>query len=340
MSFFKMFLLLLRGLMVSRAKLSLELLALRQQLAIFQRTIQRPRIRKRDRLFWVGFSRIWKDWRSTLIIVKPETVLKWHRQGFKMYWYWKSRVGHGGRPKVDKEIRELIRRISRENPLWGVPRIQSELRLVGYDVAESTVAKYRVRGAKPPSQNWRTFLENHIGQIASVDFFTVPTITFRVFFCFLVLLHDRRRVVHFNVTQHPTAPWTGQQVIEAFPEDTAPQYLLRDRDKIYGADFIERIEGMDIKEVLTAPRSPWQRAFVERLIGSVRRECLNHVIVLGEDHLRRILRAYFRYYHESRTHLSLERNSPVPRKVELPAKGRIIAIPQVGGLHHLYQRCA
>ena len=240
-------------------------------------------------------------------------------------------------PKVDKEIRELIRRISRENPLWGVPRIPSELRLVGYDVAESTVAKYRVWGAKPPSQSWRTFLENHIGQIASVDFFTVPTITFRVFFCFLALLHDRRRVVHFNVTQHPTAPWTGQQVMEAFPEDTAPRYLLRNRDKIYGANFIERIEGMDIQEVLTAPRSPWQRAFVERLIGSVRQECLNHVIVLGEDHLRRILRAYFRYYHESRTHLSWERNSPVPRKVELPAKGRIIAIPQVGGLHHRFK---
>jgi putative transposase len=184
-----------------------------------------------------------------------------------MYWRWKSRSSQGGRPKLDREIRDLIRKISGENPLWGVPRIQSELRLLGYEVAESTVAKYRVRSQKPPSQTWKTFLENHAGEITSIDFFTVPTITFRILFCFVVLRHDRRQVVHFNVTAHPTALWTGQQMVHAFPEDTAPRYLLRDRDKIYGDSFHDRVKGMDIEEIQTARRSPWQSPFVERLIA-------------------------------------------------------------------------
>jgi transposase InsO family protein len=325
---------------MSRAKLCLELLALRQQLVILRRTVQRPQIQNRDRCFWIVVSRIWKDWRQALIIVKPATVIKWHRQGFKRYWRWKSRSSQVGRPKLDKEIRDLIRRISDENPLWGVPRIQSELRLLGYEIAESTVAKYRVRNAKPPSQTWKTFLENHAGEIISIDFFTVPTLAFRILFCFVVLRHDRRQVVHFNVTAHPTAFWTGQQMIQAFPEDTAPRYLLRDQDKIYAADFTERVQALEIQEVQAAPASPWQRAYVERVIGSIRRECLDHVIVLDENHLRRILRSYFSYYHQSRTHLSLKRNSPIPREVESPSKGTVIAIPQVGGLHHRYQRCA
>jgi putative transposase len=340
MPFCKMILVFVRGLIVSRAELSLELLALRHQLVVLRRTVQRPQIQNRDRRFWIVVSRIWKDWQQALIIVKPETVIKWHRQGFKIYWRWRSRTKPGGRPKVGAEIRQLIRRISQDNPLWGVPRIQSELCLLGYELAESTVAKYRVRSPEPPSQTWKTFLENHAREITSIDFFTVPTITFRILFCFVVLRHDRRQVVHFNVTAHPTAFWTGQQMVEAFPEDTAPCYLLRDQDKIYGADFIERVQAMGIKEVRTAPASPWQRAFVERLIGSIRRECLDHVIVLDQGHLRRILRSYFSYYHESRTHLSLKRNSPFPRQVEPPAKGRVISVPQVGGLHHRYQRCA
>jgi putative transposase len=212
-----------------------------------------------------------------------------------MYWRWKSRSRQVGRPKLDKQIRNLIRRISDENPLWGVPRIQSELRLLGYEVAESTVAKYRVRSPKPPSQTWKTFLENHAGEIASIDFFTVPTITFRILFCFVVLRHDRRQVVHFNVTV-----WTGQQIVEAFPKDTIPRYVLRDQDKIYGANFTERVQAMGIKEVRAAPAGPWQRALVERLIGSIRRECLDHVIVLDQNHLPRILTSYFSYYHQSR----------------------------------------
>ena len=336
----KMILVFVRGLIVNRIKLSLELLALRHQLVVLRRTVQRPQIQNRDRRFWIVVSRIWNDWQKALIIVKPETVIKWHRQGFTLYWRWKSRARQTGRPKLDKEIRDLIRRISDENPLWGVPRIQSELRLLGYEVAESTVAKYRVRNSKPPSQTWKNFLENHVKEINSIDFFTVPTITFRILFCFVVLRHDRRQVVHFNVTAHPTAFWTGQQMIQAFPEDTAPRYLLRDQDKIYGADFTDRVRAMGIQEVRAAPASPWQRAFVERLIGSIRRECLDHVIVLDADHLRRILSSYFSYYHQSRTHLSLNRNSPIPREVESPSRGSVIAIPQVGGLHHRYQRCA
>lgn len=227
-----------------------------------------------------------------------------------------------------------------ENATWGVPRIHSEIVLLGYDVSESTVANYMNRDRKPPSQTWRTFLDNHVRDIVAVDFFTVPTATFRILFTFVVLRHDRRRIVHFNVTAHPTAEWTAQQIIEAFPEDSAPRFLIRDRDGIYGLSFQTRVANMGIEEVPTAPRSPWQSPYVERLIGSIRRECLNHFIVLNERHLRRILSSYFTYYHESRTHLSLDRNSPIPRDVEPPERGKVIAIPQVGGLHHRYRRAA
>jgi hypothetical protein len=243
MSFLKMILHSICALILSRAQLSIELLALRQQLLVLRRTVPRPQVHRKERLFWVVLSRIWKDWRKVLIIVRPETVIKWHRQGFKMYWRWRSGTRNFGRPKVDKEIRELIGRISRDNPLWSVPRIQSELHPLGYDVAASTVAKYRIRGTNPPSQAWRTFLDNHVDQIVAVDFFTVPTISFRVLFCFLVLRHDRRKVVHFNVTKYPTTFWTGQQIVEAFPEDSTPRYVLRDQDKIYGGEFCQRLKG-------------------------------------------------------------------------------------------------
>jgi len=220
--------------------------------------------------------------------------------------------------------------------LWGAPRILSELKLLGYGVSERTVAKYMARDRKPPSPTWRTFLDNHAPDLAAIDFFTVPTATFRVLFCFVVLCHDHRRVVHFNVTEHPTAAWTAQQVIEAFPWDEAPKYLIRDRDSIYGTDFRQRVKSMGIDQVATAFRSP----YVERLIESIRRECLDHVILLHEAHLMRILKNYFAYYHESRPHLSLDRNAPVPREIEPPEHGKAIAIPQVGGLHHRYARAA
>jgi len=207
---------------------------------------------------------LWSGWRSSLIIVKPETVIGWHRQGFRCYWTWKIRHGQPGRPCVAKETRNLIRVLSRDNPLWGAPRIHGELMKLGIKISEASVAKYMVRNPKPPSQTWRTFLGNHVSQLASVDFFTVHTVWFEILFVFIVLTHDRRRIVHFNVTAHPTAEWTALQIREAFPFDTAPRYLLRDRDRIYGQEFRVQMEVMNINEVLSAPRSPWhvQRAVV------------------------------------------------------------------------------
>ena len=332
--------LLIRGLLLDQVELAVENLALRQQLSVLSEQKRRPRLRTRDRIFWAWLSRFWSNWRSVLVIVQPQTVVRWHQQGFKLYWRWKSRAKKPGRPKIDAEIRKLIRRMSRENMSWGVPRIQSELALLGHTVSEATVSKYRIRKHNPPSQTWRTFLDNHLTDIVAIDFFTVPTATLRVLFALVVLSHDRRRVVHFNVTAHPTAEWTAQQVIEAFPEDQAPRFLIRDRDSIYGKHFRQRVKHMGIEQVVIAYRSPWQSPYVERLIGSIRRECLQHFIVLNEKHLRRILSSYFAYYHESRTHLSLDRNAPIERKVEPPHRGQVIAIPQVGGLHHRYCRAA
>ncbi len=330
---------LLRVFLLPRAALAAEILALRHQLGVLQRSVRRPRLRQRDRILWVWLSQLWANWRSSLIIVKPDTVLRWHRHGFRLYWRWKSRK-KPGRPKIDAEIRSLIRRMSRENATWGSPRIQSELALLGYTVEKSTVAMYMDRSRKPPSQTWRTFLENHVPDIAAIDFFVVPTVRFRLLYCFVILRHDRRRVVHFNATAHPTARWTGQQIVEAFPYEESPRFILRDHDGIYGVDFRERIKHLGIDDVVIAYRSPWQSPYVERLIGSIRRECLDRVIVFNVAHLIRILTAYFEYYHESRAHLSLDRNAPVPRRVEHPSEGKVIAIPQVGGLHHRYTRAA
>jgi len=273
------------------------------------------------------------------VIVEPDTVVGWHRQGIKLLWRWKSRA-KCGRPALEAELRDLIRRISRENPLWGTPRIQSELALLGHVVAASTIDKYRVRPQKPQSQTWRAFLDNHVKDIVAIDFFTIPTATFRVLFRFVVLRHDRRHLVHFNVTAHPTAEWAAPQINEAFADDEAPRYLIRDRDSIYGSAFRARVTIMGIEEVLIAPRSPWQNPYCERLVGSIRRECLDHVIILNDRQLRRILRSYFDYDLNARTHLSLERNSPIEREVEPPSHGQVVAIPQVGSLHHRYRRAA
>jgi transposase InsO family protein len=324
----------------TQAATQAEILALRHQLVVLQRTHNRKRLilHRADRWLWVWLSQLWTGWRSALIIVKPETVLSWHRQGFRRYWTWKVRHGCTGRPCVSKETRNLIRSLSRDNPLWGAPRIHGELLKLGIDVSQASVAKYMVRHPRPSSQNWRTFLTNHVSQLVSVDFFTVHTIWFEVLFVFVVLAHDRRRIVHFNVTAHPTAEWTAQQIVEAFPFDSAPQYLLRDRDRIYGYEFCRQVEMMGIKEVLSAPRSPWQQGYVERVIGSIRRECLDHVIVFNETSLRRTLRSYLRYYHRSRLHLSLDKDSPDSRSVQ--TIGNVVAIPEVGGLHHRYERRA
>ena len=245
-----------------------------------------------------------------------------------------------GRPKVAVETRELIRKMSRDNPLWGAPRIHGELLKLGIDIGETSVSKYMARGRKPPSQTWRTFLENHVKTMVSVDFFTVPTIRFQVLYVFLVLAHDRRRILHLAVTAHPTAEWTGQQLREAFPWDSAPRFLLRDRDRIFGSDFTQQVKELGIQEVLGAPRAPQQRAYVERVIGTIRRECLDHVIVLNQASLYRHLKLFLEYYHQSRTHLSLEKDTPERRFVQPPESGRVVAVPQVGGLHHRYERRA
>src|SRR6266704_1828203 len=271
----------------------LEILALRHQIGVLQRKTPKPKLKPADRRLWVWLSQCWPRWRSALVMVKPATVIGWHRRGFRWYWTWRVRHGHAGRPSVPKETRELIRILSRNNSTWGAPRIHSELLKLGIQISEASVAKYMVRHRKPPSQSWKTFLHNHVSQLVSIDFFSVHTIWFEVLFVFVVLAHDRRRVLHFNVTAHPTAAWTAQQIVEAFPFDSAPKYLLRDRDGIYGHEFRKQVDVMGIKEVLSAPRSPWQRAYVERVIGSNRRECLDHVIVFDEDSLRRTLRSYF-----------------------------------------------
>jgi putative transposase len=287
-------LLTLRSMVRSRAELQLENLALRHQVCVLQRSARkRSKLTPLDRLFWVFLTRFLSNWRSTLVIVKPETVVVWHRKCFRLFWIWKVQHGQPGRPVVPREVRDLIRQMCRENPTWGAPRIHGELLKLGIDIGETSVSKYMVRVRQPPSQTWRTFLENHVSQLVSVDFFTVPTIRFQVLYVFLILAHDRRRIVHFNVTAHPTAEWTSQQLRNAFPFEHFPRYLLRDRDAIFGQEFREQVQDMGIAEVLSTPRSPWQRAYVERVIGSIRRELLDHVIVFDEASLRRVLASYF-----------------------------------------------
>src|ERR1700736_1502460 len=324
----------------SRAALQLEIIALRHQISVLHRSAKRLKLTDADRVFWAWLSEVWSNWRSALVIVKPETVIAWHRRGFRWFWAWKIRHGKRGRPNVPEEVRELIRRMSRENPLWGAPRIHGELLKLGIEEGETSVGKYMVRHRRPPSQTWRTFLENHMKSTVSIDFFTVPTLRFEILYVFLVLAHDRRRILHFGVTAHPTAEWTAQQLREAFPWDSAPQYLLRDRDRIFGADFTKQVEDLGIKEMLSTPRSPWQRAYIERVIGSIRRECLDHLIVYDEASLYRHVKLFLEYYHETRTHLSLQKDTPVSRPVQPPGSGRVIALPQVGGLHHRYERRA
>ena len=319
-------------------QLVLENAALRQQLAILKRDRPRPRLHCRDRLFWIFLMKIWKQWKTALVIVQPATVVNWQRRRFKRYWWKLSQKKGSGRPQVSAEVRKLVRTMSAANVTWGAPRIHGELLKLGFEISERTVSRLMPKQRKTPSQTWKTFLTNHVGQLVSIDFFTVSTLQLRVMFVFIILAHQRRRVLHFNVTEHPTAEWTAQQIIEAFPDDDAPRYLIRDRDGVYGNDFRHRVQGMGIQEVLTAPRSPWQNPFAERLIGSIRRECLNHMIVLGERHLKWTLKRYVQYYLDSRSHLSLEKDSPNSRPVQ--SVGQIIAIPQVGGLHHRYERRA
>jgi len=327
------------GMFRSRIALQLEIMALRHQLTVYRRSIRRPQIRPSDRILWSWLVRHWGRWREALIFVQPATVLAWQRRRFRDHWVRLSQK-RPGRPAVSPEVRDLIRNISAGNPRWGAPRILGELRKLGIPVAKSTVEKHRVRPPRPASPSWRAFLNNHLTEIVALDFFTVPTVGFRVLFVLIVLAHDRRRILHFNVTEHPTAQWTAQQIVDAFPWETAPKFLLRDRDGVYGGHFQRRVVGLGIAQLLTAPRSPWQNPYAERLIGSIRRECLDQVIVFSEGHLRRLLANYFQYYHRWRTHLSLDMDCPDIRPVQPPGRGQIVAVPEVGGLHHHYERIA
>jgi putative transposase len=328
MSVLLSFLLTLRSSARSRVALQLEILALRHQLQVLQRARpRRLRLAKADRWLWVVLSRVWTEWRAALFIVKPETAIAWHRRGFRVWWTWKSRH-RMGRPAVPADVRSLIRTMAQANPLWGAPRIHGELLKLGIDVSQATVAKYMGRRREPPSQTWQTFLRNHVDQIVAADFFVVPTATYRLLFVLVLLAHDRRRIRHVAVTAHPTAAWTAQQLREAFPWNEAPRCLLHDRDHAF--EHMEAsAKAMGIEEVVTAPQSPWQNAFVERFIGSVRRDCLDHVIVFNEAGLLRLMTLYRAYYEQSRTHLSLDKDAPIPRPIMLASDGAVVvAVPE------------
>ena len=323
----------------SRASLELELVALRHQVIVLRR--QRPsqlRLFSTDRLLWVWLYRIWPQLLNAMVLVKPATVIDWHRKGFRLYWRRRSR--DLGRPRMNREIRDLIREMSAANPLWGAPRIHGELLKLGIEVSQATVGRYLPWRPTAPSPTWRSFLQNHMHDIAAIDMFVVVTATFQLLYALIVLGHERRTIIHFDVTQNPTQGWLARQITEAFAWDTAPRFLLRDRDASYGQTFRNRVQAMAIDEVVAAPRSPWQNAYVERIIGSIRRECLDHVIVFDERHLRRVLSAYFQYHHHSRTHLSLDKDCAEPRPIQPSSAGTVIALPQVGGLHHRYERRA
>jgi len=320
----------------SRAMLEAEILMLRQQINVLRRANpKRLRFASIDRLILGGICRLFPKMYDTLAIVRPDTVIRWHRAGFKLYWRWRSRRCRG-RPTVSLEIRHLIREMSIVNPLWGAPRIHGELLKLGIDVGQTSVAKYMARRRGPPSQGWKTFLRNHADGIAAMDLFVVPTISFRLLYGLLIMGHGRRQILWFGVTAHPTAEWIANQLTEACGWEQIPRYLIRDRDGAYGEIFLRRVRSIGIRDRPTSPRSPWQNACAERLIGSIRRECLDHVVVFGERHLRHVLLSYMNYYNGTRTHLSLHKDAPISRAAE--TVGRILCRPILGGLHHQYAR--
>ena len=324
------------GLVRSSARREAEILVLRHQINVLRRkSPNRPALSNVDRLLFVLLSQLVPSTLDALSVIKPATVIRWHRAGFRAYWRWKSRP-RGGRPRMSHEIRQLIRDMSLANPLWGAPRIHGELLKLGIDVGQTTVAKYMAKRRRPPSQGWRTFLRNHADGIAAMDLFVVPTISFRLLYGLLIMQHRRRQILWLGVTAHPTAEWIARQLSESYGWAAAPRYIVRDRDAVYGDIFISRLQAMGIRDRPIAARSPWQNGYAERLIGSIRRDCLDYVVVFGERHLRHLLESYQRYYNEARTHLALSKDAPAPRAVQ--AVGSIIAKPLLGGLHHQYVR--
>jgi transposase InsO family protein len=330
----------LSALFRSRCNLGLEILALRQQLGILKRKQPHPPLRTQDRIFWVLLRRLWPAWRNVLVIVKPETVVAWHRAGFRLFWRLRSRPKSLGRPKIDTEVRALIRRIVKENPTWGAPRIHGELLKLGFEVSERTVSRY-LRRLSPPEQTrelWATFLRNHREAIAAMDFFTVPTLTFRVLYCFFVIEHGRRKILHFNITEHPTGRWIVQQLREAFPESCPYRHAILDRDGKFGDEVTKLLTASGMKPTRISPASPWQNGVAERWIGSCRRELLDHLVVLNEAHLRRLIRDYVSYYHRDRIHDSLEKDTPATRPLSLKPNqfAHLVSVRRLGGLHHRY----
>jgi putative transposase len=326
----------------SRRKLLLENLALRQQLAVLKRRQDRPTLLPFDKLFWMLACRFWSEWKKSLLVVTPETVVRWHRAGFRLYWSLISKARKRvGRKKLSTDVRELIFRMVAENPTWGAPRIHGELLMLGFDVSERTISRWMKRAPRDPqpAQRWRAFLANHREAIAAMDFFTVPTITFGVLYCFFVISHDRRRILHFNLTKHPTSAWIIQQLREAFPFGAAPRFLIHDRDAKYGTEVPAAIRSLKINAVRTSFESPWQNGVAERWVGSCRRELLDHVIALNERHLKRLLAEYVSYHYEDRTHLGLGKGTPGcrPRCV---TSGRVLSYDRLSGLHHRYDRAA
>ena len=323
-----------------RADLVIENMALRQQLAVMTTKKARPKLTNADRAFWVFLKRTWPRWREVLMVVRPETVVRWHRRGFRVYWRWKSKRRHPGRPRTDREVRQLIRRMAGENG-WGAPRIHGELLKLGFDVSERTISRWMPRRPASPgsAERWKTFLRNHRDGIAAMDFFVVPTATFRVLYVLFVIQHGRRQILHVSVTEHPTSRWVIQQLREAFPGGEVPDYLVFDRDSKFSAEVIRTIKSMGIEPMRTSYRSPWQNGVAERWVASVRQEFLNHVVVFNEEHLRRLMGEYVAYYRNDRTHLGLEKDTPIPRPVmNRPREGgTVVSLPRIGGLHHRYE---
>ena len=326
----------------SRSALVAENLALRHQLGVLLRSKPAQlHLTSWDRALWAFVFHRLPAWRQSLVIVRPETVIAWHRQAFRLFWRRKSEAG---RPRALAEVRRLIRQMATENPTWGAPRIHGELRKLGFDVSERTVSRYLERIRPEPrrtgSQTWSTFLRNQAKGIVAVDLFTVPTVRFQILYVFVVLALERRRLVFANVTTNPTAFWLGQQTVNAFPWDTAPRFMIRDRDGAYGEEFSRRVRSLGIRSVKTAVRAPKMNCYVERFIGTIRRELFDHVIVSSEAHARRLLREFQAWYNEDRVHLALAKDAPDHRPVETPEMGEVVSLPRLGGLHHRYSRRA
>ena len=326
----------------ARRSLLLENLAFRQQLAALKRRRPRPRPTVFDKLFWVFARKYWSGWKQALIVVNPETVVRWHRLGFALYWRVISKARRVvGRKRISKEVRDLIFRMAAENPTWGAPRIHGELLMLGFEVSERTISRWMKRAPRDPelAKRWLAFLRNHRKAIAALDFFTVPTVRLRVLYCFFVISHDRRRILHFNVTKHPASLWIVQQLREAFPFESAPRFLIFDRDGKYGVEVPAAVRSLKITPVRTSFESPWQNGVAERWVESCRRDLLDHIIAANESHLKRLLSEYVDYYHEDRTHLGLGKGTPNTR-IPSTALGHVASRERLGGLHHRYDRAA